>query len=183
MTRVLLIFFHMKNEKYEFVKENYPYYQSFMESPKYVKSPISIDRTKENHPQSLYYEVDLDCTNPVFSNAKLLIEVTNGCRDKYSASIISDGLQGMQLFRLDTKGGAHVNGFDTSIPLSERKVTVPHFHQFNEDGYMFAYKTEELRGNSTDDFSLNVEFGLSLFFEKAHIYDKETGQIPTFSIA
>ena len=57
MTRVLLIFFHMKNEKYEFVKENYPYYQSFMESPKYVKSPISIDRTKENHPQSLYYEV------------------------------------------------------------------------------------------------------------------------------
>ena len=173
----------MINKKNSYVMENYLHYQSFLESPKYVKSPIIIGETKENHPQSFYLVRDLDSINPVFRNAKLLIEVTKGSCDRYSASIISDDIQGKQLFRFDTKGGDHINGFDTSIPLSERKVSVPHFHQFNKDGYMFAYKTKEIQGDASDRFSYNLDYGLSLFFEKAHIYDRATGEVPKINFA
>lgn len=162
------------------IKENYSHYQSFMAAPKYVTSPISVEDTKVNHPQSYYYVGDLVFSNPVINNARLTIEISKDSVDKFSACIMTDDLDSKQLFRYDTKGGAHINGFDTSKPLSERKISIPHFHHYDENGNMIAFKTKELMDNTNRWRS--IDYGLPLFFEKAHIYDKNTGQIPSVKL-
>ena len=69
------------------------------------------------------------------------------------------------ILRFESKGPTHLNRED-NIPLHERKISTPHFHIFDDDGFSKAYKIEEIKKVRPD---LDIDLALILFFKEALI--------------
>ena len=153
------------------VKEKYKDYLKFIASPKSVKGPIRISKQKGNHHGSYLFTGDLYFDSTFIKCAILNIEVNFTSNVGFSASIMSDDIQGKQLFRMDTKGGVHYNLIDENSSAYEKVVTLPHFHHFSKSGHFLAYQTNLLKDEGVKD---DIQKGLSLFFAEANIQDAET---------
>ena len=90
-------------------------------------------------------------------------------RQKFVPTLICKHLTSAPFFRFDSDGPAHRNISD-EIPLSEQKVTTPHFNTFDKTGLSIAYKTETLKKEKeAKAIAENINFGVSHFFQESNI--------------
>lgn len=83
---------------------------------------------------------------------------------KYGIKLACKDFANEPFFRFDSDGPAHRNS-SSDIPLSEQKITTPHFNSFDDNGIAIAYKSEVLKKeNEAKAIAENIEFGLSHFF-------------------
>lgn len=71
-------------------------------------------------------------------------EITDSEILKYSLKIFAPSFGRMPCFRLDSRGGDHINR-DNGMSLLERIVPTPHFHRVDRDGWMMAYPITQSR--------------------------------------
>lgn len=157
-------------------------YNLFINSKKSVDLPYTVSGVKKNHPSSLFQSQNLSSTYP-FGQTKLNCEVREKSELDYSFSILTDRIKRGILFRLDEGDGAHYNRH-LRIPVDKQQVTTPHFHMYDENGILYAYKSERLERSGD---SLNIHEGFEVLCEEVHIEGccadfeiKEDGVFPNF---
>ena len=140
-------------------------YVQFMDSDKTIDLPVVVSEHKKNHPSSLYYVSALTSVFP-FGETKF----DCGIRDRdvlsYSFQIRSDKFESQVALRFDEGDAAHRTDIP-GLPLDRQSVTTPHFHRYNEQGYLIAYKNEEL--NAVAQTSIGIEDGFDIFLREAKI--------------
>lgn len=156
-------------------------YKEFLTGRKTVSSPILVNDLKNNHPSSLFSEVQLISSIP-YGNTSLSIEI----RDienyrNFSLSILSDKFPRKKcLFRYDVGNGTHRNNC-SDIPLKEQQVPTPHFHRFDEKGRFLAYQTAALKDTAQVPYLEDIEFGTDYFSQESNITDRR-GDLPRIEI-
>lgn len=143
-------------------------YIQFMDSEKTTNLPVVISEHKNNHPSSLYSN-SIVYSSFSFGNTCLDCEIRNRDTYDYSFQIRSDRLKKQVVLRFDEGQAAHRNDIP-GIPLDQQCVTTPHFHKYNSDGYLVAYKTLNLEKAS--QLPLSIEEGFDLFLNEANICDE-----------
>ena len=79
------------------------------------------------------------------------------------------------ILRFDADGPAHRNAFE-GVPLTEQKISTPHFHRILADGRTVAYRGEV--DNIEQQLVLqDVQSGFNFFCKEANIYDDD-GSFP-----
>lgn len=142
-------------------------YQLFMSAEKSISMPISVSEEKPNHPTSLYVSGKVEYTGNI-GEVSFDCEMRNKRTDNYTFQLLTDKIKNRLLFRLDQGNGTHRNNIPT-IKLQEQSVPTPHFHKYTEDGYLFAYQTDDLKENA----SMNVYEGVKSFCKEAKIGERE----------
>ena len=142
-------------------------YQLFMNAEKEISMPIRVFEEKPNHPTSLYVAGRVEHTGNL-GEISFDCELRNKRTDNYSFQLLSSKIKNKLLFRLDQGNGTHRNNY-TGIKLQEQSIPTPHFHKYTEDGYLFAYQTEDLKENSL----MNIFEGVKSFCKEANIGQEE----------
>ena len=158
-----------KKDKFgNIVADNLDYYKKIGEISKTLSENTIFVEERKNHRGFDYGTVKLDAE---ISDA-LLLEVERNqisIRD-FKFKIYDKSLMPRPCYRFDSDGEAHLNPGD--IPLSERKITAPHFHRFNDNGVEIAYKTSEWVEN-TEALLSNQSLALASFAGEEKIaYEK-----------
>lgn len=138
-------------------------YNLFLCSEKRIEMPIEVSKRKENHPTSLYVEMEVKSSQPLGED-KFDCEIRNKDIKNYSYQLLTDAISKRVLFRLDEGNGTHRNNIPT-IPLKEQQIPTPHFHRYDASGRFLAYRTEELNSISY----LDIKQGLTIFCKEANI--------------
>ncbi len=147
------------------VKNNYAFYVWLLEHLKVViSSPIYLSQKPDNV-KYLLGDVGLTCDK---ENLQLLAERNKATVTHYGIKIRALCLCPHPIMRFDSDGPTHSNNFE-SIPLSERQVTTPHFHRFNEDGFEIAYKTAFLTAENEPNIQNDMNLGLRHFSEIGNV--------------
>ena len=138
-------------------------YQLFMEAEKEILMPIKVCAEKPNHPTSLYVEGDVECGERM-GNVRYDCEMRNKRADNFTFQLLTDKIKNRLLFRFDQGNGTHRNNFP-NIKLQDQSIPTPHFHKYTEDGYIYAYQTEELKASPL----MNIYEGVRSFCKEAKI--------------
>lgn len=161
------------------IKDRYEEYEAFLEAPKLA--PFSIDvTTKENHPESLMAIEGLTCDNK-FDLSSLYIEVRNQSLEDFTFQIMGTNIEGRVLLRYDAKPGGAVHKNNVPyIPLAQQQVDHPHFHKFNQYGHLLAYKTDDMKSNSS---RLSQIFdGFYYFCNESNILTEIDNELPVLCL-
>nr|WP_296026446.1 hypothetical protein [uncultured Prevotella sp.] len=161
------------NEK---LMEKYDEYCAFMDNPKYIESPIVIKERRSEHPTSLEYVRELQCSNE-FGNSKLSIEIKNENPKEFSAKIMTDVEGVAMLLRYDSSGKTHRNKLD-DIPLAEQMIPTPHLHYYDKFGHFLAKQTDEM----AEENACKIEFGFPIFCKAGKIYGEKSLVSPRVQI-
>lgn len=122
-------------------------YNLFMESSKKIEKSHPLLSPKKNHSGSLCLSGIV--TSPIiFGNTTFEYEIKEIQNHKFSIQLMTDKISSRVLFRLDEGGGAHRNNLP-DIPLKDQLVPTPHFHKYNNQGYFYAFQSDELRNRPT----------------------------------
>ncbi|WP_133299918.1 hypothetical protein [Larkinella punicea] len=95
----------------------------------------------------------------------------------YGFQIFSESFQ-RPIFRFDADGVVHENRNET-LPILQRRVFTPHFHQYDEEGVEFAFRTLEIDENVARIQS-DLDFGFACFCREAKIL-MDSGGRPALS--
>lgn len=150
------------------IKENYTSYEAYLASRKVVTSPFVVSETKSNHISSIYAETPLTSTH-LFGEVNLSCEVNNSSICDFSLKILSTIIPSKVLYRYDSDGPEHKNKVDY-IPLPQQSVPTPHYHRFDEQGYLLAYQTEEMRDSSQISNWKDIEKAFDKFCLSGNIH-------------
>ena len=152
------------------IRADYQHYLDVVSGLKITQSPITLKKGGANNSNWAGAKVQLEhmaVSEPIhFVAEKNIKHPTN-----FKFKLVAAHLANEPVLRFDSDGASHRNDLD-EIPLPERQVTTPHFHQFNEDGISIAFKTDVLKsdGNATA-IANDVNFGMAHFSTVAHLED------------
>lgn len=77
----------------------------------------------------------------------------------YSFQLFVKSFTADAIFRFESTGTRHNNPKNATLSLLERSVKTPHFQRFNEDGVIYAYRTEYIEENEEEILN-DVNMGL-----------------------
>lgn len=121
-------------------------------------------KLKHRHaPNQLVDDQKLSC-DIVSQELDMRVEINKHDITNFKFSITYIDFIKEPFFRYDSKGVAHHNKKQN---LQKGMITTPHFHKYDEEGDMYAYKTNDLISRP-DEFK-NVNAALYLFGEEANI--------------
>jgi hypothetical protein len=141
-------------------------YHLFLDCNKSAPMPFMVDKIDVNHVTSLKGECPLSSDVPL-GNTVLECEVREKNEYNYSFKVLTDSVKSRMLIRFDEGNGVHRNSH-LSIPVDQQQVPTPHFHQYGDDGILYAFKTEELNEITSP---INIHEGFSIFCNHIHIMD------------
>ncbi|WP_405566323.1 hypothetical protein [Polaribacter sp. Asnod6-C07] len=162
------------------IKSDFEYYSDLTYGEKSVKeNPILLEQ-KITHKDWLTNKSNVEHRN-IGEKIDLTVERKKSFY-KYGIKLTCKEFTKEPYFRFDSDGPAHRNKLK-EIPLSEQKITTPHFNCFNKEGIAIAYKTDALKneGNSKAIVE-NIEFGLSHFFQETNINQDKGNEIPEIEL-
>jgi hypothetical protein len=146
------------------VSNNYSLYLLFLGTAKEcVSNPIVLVAKPNN---STWLQGLSDMTNARGSGV-FVIEQSVSLRSHYGFKLRVPIFGELPCFRFDSDGPPHRNRLPT-IPLPRQQVTTPHFHFYNSDGVLVAYKSPSLL-DPTVVYQLrqDLQFGLTFFCAEA----------------
>ncbi|HVY71985.1 MAG TPA: hypothetical protein VHH73_18780 [Verrucomicrobiae bacterium] len=146
----------------QIILDNYALYLWFLGTKKNTTSNPVLLLAKPNN--TTWLNGSTDFHNPTSSTVgSFLIEQSIKNRGHFGFKIRVAFFGPDPCFRFDSDGVTHRNRL-ASIPLPQQQVTTPHFHWYNSDGILIAYKTAELSdANTVLQLRADIGFGLSLF--------------------
>ena len=162
------------------VAQNYSYYCKIKAESKTLISNMICLSDRKNHKGHEECETLLR-SKSITDELLLCVEGSKSCKNDFKFKIFNRSFMPQPCFRFDSDGDVHTNLGD--IPLSERQIRPPHFHEFNESGIEFAYKTDVLNEQErflVDDrlFALahfskeeNIIYSEPLAFERDDLFD------------
>ena len=149
------------------IRDDFDFFIELMDGEKKVEKEIIYLKQKPTHKDWLSETVNVN-HETINEKIGLIIEKKKSYY-KYGIKLICKHLTSTPFFRFDSDGPAHRNISD-DIPLSEQKVTTPHFNTFDNTGLSIAYKTETLRKEKdAKAIAENINFGVSHFFQETNI--------------
>ena len=151
-----------------FIKDNYSSYEAYLASRKVVASPFVISESKSNHPSSIYSESPLTSTH-LFGEVNLGCEVNSSNISDFSLKILSSIIPSRVLYRYDSDGPDHKNKVDY-IPLPQQSVPTPHYHQFDVQGNLLAYQTDDMKDSSKASNWKDIEKAFDYFCQAGNIH-------------
>ena len=151
-----------------FIKDNYSSYEAYLASRKVVASPFVISESKSNHPSSIYSESPLTSTH-LFGEVNLGCEVNSTNISDFSLKILSSIIPSRVLYRYDSDGPDHKNKVDY-IPLPQQSVPTPHYHQFDVQGNLLAYQTDDMKDHNQASNWKDIEKAFDYFCHAGNIH-------------
>ena len=152
--------------------------QAYMNTPKYIESPIIVKDKRVQHDTSLEYTKVLK-SKVAFGNTYLSVEVKQCDSRLFSAKLMTDAIKSKMLLRYDSSGKTHRNNFD-DIPLVEQQVTTPHIHYFDNSGRFLAKKTAEILAD--EDKAREIKYGFPIFCKEGNIYGELSTTPPKIQV-
>jgi len=141
----------MNNPINEEIKNNYVTFEGLLKNRKYtVEKHIYLNEKKPNRKDTNFYN-DVLSYKP--HKVHLIIEARQDVATCFRFKLRCEHFTKVPYFRFDSDGATHRN-INKNLPLVEQVVTTPHFNSFDEDGNSIAYKTVELKDNTTRDILL-----------------------------
>lgn len=89
----------------------------------------------------------------------------------YSFQLFVKSFTADPIFRFDSSGSRHTNPKNTTVGLLEKSVKTPHFQRFNEDGVIYAYRTDYIEENE-DELLDNINMGLREYCLECSLFAK-----------
>lgn len=163
------------------VKEKYPDYEGLLACAKSTTGPtmiLSDSKTKKGRPRVMVIELPVD-NGQTDSEMEFVTEVSILNNQAFKFRISDRSFMKPPLIRYDSKGIAHKNPAKNQR-LSEQKIGTPHFQKFDNDGELFAYKTEKLKTPEGERELSNVVYCVMHFYEEANM--DHDGDLPSLSI-
>lgn len=149
------------------VKNDFKHYTELTYGEKLVKEKTILLEQKDTHKDWLSKTSNVEHKN-IGDKIDLTVERKKSFY-KYGIKLTCKAFTKEPYFRFDSDGPAHRNK-SNDIPLSEQKITTPHFNCFDKKGRAIAYKTDILKKEGDSKaIAENIEFGLSHFFQETNI--------------
>lgn len=157
------------------IVDNFELFETAFSDRKVVRSN-SISLLPNPRHQTRYMNIE-PASHPALTHLEIVVDchISNPCI--YGIKLISKDLCAQPFFRFESKGVAHRNK-NPNHPLYKRSIPTPHFHSFDADGYLMAYKTPAL-DTTTDIHDINV--GMELFCQSSNTFS-ESGSVPLINI-
>ena len=157
-----------KNKAKDIIKNNFEHYQEIGSAKKRLTDSVIFIEPRQNHITRDHGEVILESC--VSETLKLEVEASNLSSQDFKFKIFDRSFMPTPCYRFDSDGEAHNNLGD--IPLKERQITTPHFHKFDREGNLLAYKTELLK-EQENAVLLDQKLAFAIFAEEENIvYDR-----------
>ncbi len=142
------------------IRDKYADYTTLLTGRKSVFEQVINITEKKGNNKNFLTNRDVNVKHSSLTDAITLIAEVRVDNYKYfNFKLRCRSLSEVPFFRFDSDGETHRN-YDDSIPLSEQQITTPHFHRFNENGLLIAYKTDKLLNEqeriALEDISLCV---------------------------
>lgn len=144
-------------------------YHLFLDSNKSVPMPFLVNKKDHNHVTSLKGDCPLTSGAPI-GNTVLECEVRDKSEYDYSFKVLTDAIKSRMLIRFDEGNGVHRNRH-WAVPVDQQQVPTPHFHQYDDAGYFYAYQTDSLKAASSP---IDIHEGFSVFCNHYHIVGENT---------
>ncbi len=159
------------------VKDNYLRYLSIGDKVKTLETSDIMLHESQNHTRSqmgdvaLTFPGDDECGR---LNVSLNVDNTKS----FGFKIFCDNLMPEPCYRFDSDGPSHTNPPAANLVLRDRRVHTPHFHKYDQDGRLTAYKTDELASDETS-FVDDYQKAIKHFFEEERVSVEGSVQILT----
>lgn len=162
------------------VKDDFEYYTELTYGEKAVKeNPIYLEQ-KVTHKDWLSKNSIVEHST-INEKVDLTVERKKSLY-KYGIKLSCKQFTNEPYFRFDSDGPAHRNTSE-HIPLSEQKITTPHFNCFDNEGMAIAYKSDVLKKEGEAKAIVeNIEFGLSHFFQETNINQGDDESAPQIEL-
>ena len=149
------------------IRDDFDYFLELMDGEKEIEENTIYLEQKPTHKDWLTKTTNIN-HETINEKIDLTIERKKSYY-KYGIKLTCKHLTKMPFFRFDSDGPAHRN-ISEDIPLSEQKITTPHFNTFDKTGLAIAYKTNILKQeNEARAIAENIDFGLSHFCQERNI--------------
>ena len=127
-----------KNKFKEKIKKEFEYYCSIKESEKRLTARTIRVFNRGNHRGCESGCVDLEA-----EKFNLTLEVERNCNSAkdFKFKIFNHTFMDEPCYRFDSDGDGHLNKGDVYLP--EKFVETPHFHKYDKNGDLIAYKTDD----------------------------------------
>lgn len=156
-----------KNKEKDIIKNNFEHYQDIGSAEKRLTDSVIFIEPRQNHVTRDQGEVALE--SYISETLKLEVEVSNVSAQDFKFKVFDRSFMSTPCYRFDSDGEAHNNLGD--IPLRERQITTPHFHKFDKNGNLIAYKTAHLK-EQEDTVLSDQKLAFAIFAEEENIvYD------------
>lgn len=157
-------------------------YRLFLNATKTTCDKIVVCHSKPNHPTSIAADYGISFTG-FFDDAILCFEIKNADKRNYTLKVQSNKIKEKILFRYDslTNGAFHRNNLKT-IPLEEQRVAHPHFHAYNDEGYLLAYQTPQLKDLENGAIYFDIQNGFPYFCNELHLIGETTNSTPNLKV-
>ncbi|MBU2947410.1 hypothetical protein [Zobellia uliginosa] len=161
------------------VKDNYELLQKLTYGPKNLATDLIILQPKKNNLDWLKQSAKIDHLI-IDENITLIVEKKLSLY-KYGIKLHCPNFTEKPYFRFDSDGPAHRN--KTELPLSEQKITTPHFNTYDDKGQEFAYKSDALKSEEDAKAIVeNLDFGISHFFHETNIETNGKAEYPEIKV-
>ena len=100
----------------------------------------------------------------------------------FSLKILSTIIPSKILYRYDSDGPEHKNKVDY-IPLPQQSVPTPHYHRFDNQGYLLAYQTEDMKDCSQISNWKDLEKVFEYFCQSGNIHTNISDDKPRIIIS
>jgi hypothetical protein len=152
------------------IARRYNEYEGFLKDMKEIQeSPIYLQE-KKNHIGYLQRTASL--STPRFTcDTHLIVAVNKHSQTHFGFKVRCSHFSDIPCFRFDADGITH-NNIRDDVPLKARQITTPHFHRYEPDGVMIAYKTSVLL-NPKEALAIqqDINFAMAHFCHEANIRD------------
>tara|TARA_B110000211_G_C13886840_1_gene467717 strand:- start:225 stop:797 length:573 start_codon:yes stop_codon:yes gene_type:complete len=161
------------------VKDNYEYLQELSFEEKNLNTNPIVLQPKRNNGDWLKQSNQI-IHSTINENITLIVEKKISLY-KYGIKLHCPDFTEKPYFRFDSDGPAHRN--KTELPLSEQKITTPHFNTYDEKGQEFAYKSDALKSEKDAKAIIeNLDFGISHFFQETNIKTNGKEEFPKIKV-
>ena len=150
------------------VRENYPRYQSIGNRVKTLAPGNIMLHEKQNHARCQVGDAVLTFDGND-ERGRLCVFLNVEKTQCFEFKIFCDDFMPEPCYRFESDGSSHTNPASANLTLRDRRVHTPHFHKYDQDGRVIAYKTDVLASN---------EKALVEDYQKAirHFFDEERVQ-------
>jgi len=150
------------------IKNKYAFYQDLLEKRKSIfESVIDIKEISNN---ANYLEEKSETTHSTLNNLiDLIVTVKKNDYKYFQFKLRCKDLSETPFFRYDSDGIAHRNYENKDKILKEQQVTTPHFHHYNEDGLLLAYKTKSLLNEKEREALEDINLCITHYFQESNI--------------
>ena len=150
------------------IKNKYAFYKDLLEKRKSIFESI-ID-IKEVYNNANYLEEKSETKHSTLNNQiDFIVTVKKNNYKYFQFKLRCKDLTDTPFFRYDSDGIAHRNYVNKETPLKEQQITTPHFHNFNKEGLLLAYKTKSLLNEKERAALEDINLCVTHYFQESNI--------------